>query len=152
MESRKILLRATRPGIQGLEQHLAGLRDGVLAAKSSLVFVDPITNLVSVGSNYEVKAMLTRLVDQLRKAEVTVVMTSLIMGPGRSHSAEIGISSLMDAVVLLENRETGNRRRCRTISVRKSRGLPSSQDVCELGLSQSGIAVREPRRDGESSP
>ncbi len=134
-------IHSSRPTLQGLEQHLVMMHDVVRAFAPSVVAVDPISNLTMAYEDAEVKPTLMRLIDFLKKEQITAVFTSLTDG-GDSMSApedsQLGVSSLMDTWLLLRNVEfTGERNR--TIFVRKSRGMSHSNQVREFILSDKGI-------------
>ena len=57
---------ATRPTMQGLEQHLVQMHDAVLEFEPSVVVVDPISNL-SFDQDERLKAALMRLIDFLKQ-------------------------------------------------------------------------------------
>lgn len=140
---------ASRPTVHGLEQHLGELEDAVAERNADLVVIDPITNLIAVGSSVQVKAMITRLVDALRRRQVTVVFTSLVLAGDESYGAGIGVSSLMDVIVALENRLEGADGH-RVLSVRKSRGKPSLPGAAELRFTENGIEVTAPTKPARS--
>ncbi len=50
--------------------------------KPGVVVVDPITNLLMVSTQNEVRSMLTRLVDFLKTQEITAMFTSLTAAGG----------------------------------------------------------------------
>ena len=54
---------ASRPTLYGLEMHLVAIHKAIQKFKPSVVVLDPITNLITVGSISDVKAMLVRLID-----------------------------------------------------------------------------------------
>jgi len=88
-----------------------------------------------------VKPTLMRLIDFLKKEQITAVFTSLTTGgdaTSASEDSEVGVSSLMDTWLLLRNIEF-NGERNRTIVVRKSRGMAHSNQVREFVLSDKGI-------------
>jgi KaiC/GvpD/RAD55 family RecA-like ATPase len=134
-------IHSSRPTLQGLEQHLVMMHDLVRAFRPSVVAVDPISNLAMAHDDNEVKPTLMRLIDFLKKQQVTAVFTSLTSG-GDAHSApedsQLGVSSLMDTWLLLRNVEFGGERN-RTIFVRKPRGMAHSNQVREFVLSDKGI-------------
>jgi circadian clock protein KaiC len=72
-------IRATRPTASGLETHLAAMYHEIQEFKPSVVIVDPITNLVSVGDLLSVKGMLTRLIDFLKLKHITAMFTNLVL-------------------------------------------------------------------------
>ena len=115
--------------------------------------VDPISNLAAVGRQFEVKSMLTRVIDHLKNRQVTAVFTSLTGGDQAAEQTEVGISSLMDAWVVLRMVEQGGEH-VRLVQVLKSRGMAHSNRAREFSLSERGIelgdadapARRRPRR------
>jgi ATPase subunit of ABC transporter with duplicated ATPase domains len=69
------------------------------------------------GSDSEGKAMVTRLIDYLKAGQVTSLFTSLTQGAHQLQSNETGMSSLMDAWMLLQDFE-GNGERNRVLLAR----------------------------------
>ena len=137
---RKGLLQfhASRPSLYGLEMHLLTIYDAVKKYQPRVVVMDPVTNLVTVGTEIEVRSMLTRLIDFFKTEQVTAMFPSLTTG--ESSSSEIAISSLMDVWVLLRNIETGGERN-RGLYILKSRGMEHSNQIRELLLSNHGIGL-----------
>ncbi|MES2596774.1 MAG: circadian clock protein KaiC [Verrucomicrobiota bacterium] len=140
---KKGLLRihASRPTLQGLEQHLVHMYDVVREFRPSVVAVDPISNLSLEREDMEVKATLMRLIDYLKKDGVTAVFTSLTSGGSLNSAPEdsqVGVSSLTDTWLLLRNLEH-NGERNRTLYVLKARGISHSNQVREFILSDDGI-------------
>jgi circadian clock protein KaiC len=134
-------IHASRPTLQGLEQHLVTMHDTVAAFQPSVVAVDPITNLTLNRDEVEVKPTLMRLIDFLKQQEITAVFTSLTHGAtptSLGEDSEAGVSSLMDVWLLLRNHEL-NGERNRTLYVLKARGMPHSNQVREFVLGESGI-------------
>ena len=141
VESGRLLLHATRPTLQGLEQHLVEMYSLVQAFRPALVVVDPISNLTISNTDSALKATLMRLIDFLKEEGITGVFTSLT-GDGTIAVAdsELGVSSLMDTWLMLANIEA-NGERTRTIQVLKSRGMPHSNQVREFVVSRRGIEL-----------
>jgi len=134
-------IHASRPTLQGLEQHLVVMHDLVRAFHPAIVAVDPISNLTMAQDDQQVKPTLMRLIDFLKKEQITAVFTSLTEGGDATtvpEESRVGVSSLMDTWLLLRNVElTGERNR--TIYVLKSRGMAHSNQVREFVLSDRGI-------------
>ncbi len=134
-------IHASRPTLLGLEQHLVMMHDLVRAFSPTVVALDPISNLTLAYDDAEVKPTLMRLIDFLKKEQITAVFTSLTNGGDAAAAPEdsqLGVSSLMDTWLMLRNVEfTGERNR--TIFVRKSRGMAHSNQVREFVLSDKGI-------------
>jgi len=132
-------IHASRPTLQGLEQHLVMMHDAVKAFCPSVVAVDPISNLTIESQDSGVKPTLMRLIDFLKQQQITTLFISLNPGgPATLEDSQIGVSSLMDTWLLLRNVEF-NGERNRTIYVLKSRGMAHSNQVREFVLSDKGI-------------
>ena len=108
----------------------------------AVVVVDPMTNLTEVGNPTEAKAMLLRLVDFLKSRGITALFTSLTSDQQNPEKTEVGISSLMDTWLLLRNLES-NGERNRGIYILKSRGMPHSNQIRELVLTNDGVQLKE---------
>jgi circadian clock protein KaiC len=72
-----LIFNASRPTLHGLEQHLVAIHKLIKKFKPRAIVLDPITNLITVGSVSEVKAMLIRLIDFLQEEQITVMFTAL---------------------------------------------------------------------------
>jgi circadian clock protein KaiC len=102
------------------------------------VVMDPITNLMAVGTTVDVRAMLTRVIDFLKTRGITGVFTSLTSTTTSLEHTESMISSLMDTWILLAVGQRGTRRQ-RELYVLKSRGMPHSDEVQPFHFSDHGI-------------
>ncbi len=127
-----------RPTIHGLEHHLMTLQFMIDGFDPATVVVDPVTNLTQVGALSDVRATLARLVDHLKGRNITVLFTSLTSGGADAEMTDVGISSLADTWLILQNLETGGERN-RGITILKSRGMAHSNQVREFQLTSKGI-------------
>src|ERR671913_279210 len=140
---RKGLLQvhASRPTLQGLEQHLVTMYDSVRQFRPSVVIVDPISNLTMYRDDVSLKPTLMRLIDFLKQEGITAIFTSLTTDTAVPRAdSEVGVSSLMDTWLVLGNYEQ-NGERTRTLQVLKSRGMEHSNRVREFVLSRRGIEL-----------
>ncbi len=133
---------ASRPGTFGLEKHLVTIHDLTAAFNPKVVVIDPITNFASVGSYSEVKSMVTRLIDLFKSRQITAMFTSLTSGDSAPELSEVGVSSQMDAWLLLRNLEC-NGERNRGLYVLKSRGMAHSNQIREFVLTDHGVQLVE---------
>lgn len=131
---------AVRSTYYGLETHLVSIHKMVEDFKPSVIIVDPITNLVSIGAQADVKSVLTRLIDYLKGKGITALFTNLSHLGGSLEATELEISSLMDTWILVRDMETGGERN-RGLYILKSRGMPSSNQIREFLLSEKGIQL-----------
>jgi circadian clock protein KaiC len=129
---------AARPTLCGLEMHLATMFKEIAAFQPTVVIVDPITSLLTAGTDYETKGMVTRLIDYLKGGQVTSLFTSLTHSGHALQQSEIAMSSLMDSWLLLQDFE-GNGERNRVLYVLKARGMAHSNQVREFLISNRGI-------------
>ena len=133
---------ATRPTAYGLETHLATLHRLVTEFEPSMVIVDPITNFLKAGTEFEADSMLMRLIDFLKARQITTVFTSLIRGGDHLEQTQVGISSLIDSWLVLRDIELGGERN-RGMYVLKSRGMPHSNQIREFLLTNEGIELKD---------
>jgi circadian clock protein KaiC len=133
-------IHAARPTTSGLEGHLSAMHRLIEEKKPRVVVVDPISNLISVGTSLEVKAMLARLIDFMKVKEMTALFTSLTIDDSHPEGTDVGISSFMDTWLVLRNVEM-NGERTRTLDVVKSRGMAHSNQVREFVLTREGLKL-----------
>ena len=135
-------IHSSRPSMYGLEQHLMMMHDIVEAFQPRVVVVDPISNPTSEDRASEVNPTLMRLIDFLKKRQITAVFTSIEPnGFGKSQEdTQSYVASLMDTWLPLRNMES-NGERNRALYVAKSRGMAHSNQVREFVLSGAGIDV-----------
>jgi circadian clock protein KaiC len=146
-----LAIRAFRPSFRGIEEHLVSIMRATEIVKPACVVLDPITNFVNVGGVEEVRSMLTRILDALKRKGITLVMTALTKG-GRDKSTktEAHLASLVDSWVALDL-ELKRKTRHRTLYVVKSRGMNHSQETRELIMSASGLSLSAtPIEEGEA--
>ncbi len=77
--------------------HLVAIYKLIKKTKPKIVVLDPITNLITIGSVSEVKAMLVRLIDFLQQEQITVMFTALTLNTIVNEQTDEGVSSLVDA-------------------------------------------------------
>src|SRR5512139_1379513 len=77
VEKGLLTFHAERPTVCGLEAHLASMDKVIKTFKPKVLVVDPVTNLSSVASEADVKAMLVRLLDRMKSNQTTALFTTL---------------------------------------------------------------------------
>jgi len=128
---------ASRPALQGLEQHLVQMHKLVRRLQPSVVVIDPISNFVAAGSMTDASAMLTRLIDFLKMNGITAMLTNLTSG-SQLERTDVKISSIVDSWLLLRNIEQDGERN-RAMFVLKSRGMAHSNQLREFVMTDHGI-------------
>ena len=91
----KLTFSASRSTLYGLETHLVLMQREIVRRNPSVVVVDPINTLGSVGNPRDIELMLMRLVDFLKLHGVTGMLTSL-SSLHEIPERHIGLSSLID--------------------------------------------------------
>lgn len=133
---------ASRPTLYGLEMHLVTMYKLIKKFKPDTVILDPITNLVTVGSVSEVKSMLVRLIDFLQEEQITVMFTALSLNTIVNEQTDEGVSSLVDAWMMVRDIEY-NGERNRGMYIMKSRGMKHSNQVREFIITDNGLDLVE---------
>jgi circadian clock protein KaiC len=142
LNSGMLKIEAVRPTTYGLEMHLVAIHKMVEKFKPKVVVLDPITNLVAVGSMLEVKSILIRLIDFLQAEGITVMFTALVYNNDSVMQTDEGVSSLVDAWILVRDIEA-NGERNRGIYIMKSRGMRHSNQVREFVITDKGIDMMD---------
>lgn len=133
---------ATRPTLYGLEMHLATMQRTIKREQPSAVIIDPISNLDPIGSQFDISAMLTRLVDFLKANGTTGLFVNLNSADGNLEKTESGLSSTMDTWILVKFIEASGERN-RGLYVLKSRGMAHSNQVQEFVITDHGLSLRD---------
>ncbi|HZB11876.1 MAG TPA: circadian clock protein KaiC [Chryseolinea sp.] len=140
VDSGLLKFHSSRPTIHGLEMHLVEIHKKIEAFKPQIIVIDPITNLVTIGSMREVKAMLVRLIDFLQKNQVSVMFTALNMNVNSADQSDEGVSSLVDTWITVRDMES-NGERNRALYIMKSRGMKHSNQVREFMITNDGLKL-----------
>ncbi len=139
---KKGLLRihSSRPTLYGLETHLTVIHKAVEQFDPAVVVIDPVTGLTGVGLLQDVQSMLMRLMDYLKRRQITAFMTSLTAGGNSLEQTEVDVSSLIDTWLFVRDIELAGERN-RALYIMKSRGMQHSNQVREFVLSANGIQL-----------
>jgi circadian clock protein KaiC len=130
-----------RPSLLGLEAHLVAMQKFVGAFDPAVVVMDPVSDLLRIGSDAEVSALLTRQVDFLKARGITTLFTSL-NSAAEGAQADQQMASLVDTWLLVKTME-GNGELNRVLYVLKSRGMSHSNQIREFLLTSHGIELAD---------
>jgi circadian clock protein KaiC len=133
-----LIFNASRPNLYGLEMHLVAMHKCIRKYKPTVVVIDPITNFINIGSVSEVKNMLVRMIDFLQEEGISVMFTALSLNTVVNEQTDEGVSSLVDAWILVRDIEF-NGERNRGLYVMKSRGMKHSNQVREFVITDKGL-------------
>ena len=134
---------AARPTFYSLEMHLAVMLREINRFKPSIVVMDPISAFMDSGDQLDVQSMLLRMVDALKSRGITAVFTHLMHSTDGNTATDAGLSSLMDAWILLLNREASGEFN-RELYLLKARGTAHSNQVREFVMASDGIKLLAP--------
>jgi circadian clock protein KaiC len=132
--------QSMRPTFHGLELHLVRMHKRIQEFDPTTFIMDPISNLISVGNADDVRIMLMRLVDLLKKRQTTSLFTSLNPSLQLLEERGLGVSSIMDTWILLRDIEA-NGERNHGLSIIKSRGMRHANQMREMLLTDAGIEL-----------
>ncbi|XHH09965.1 MAG: circadian clock protein KaiC [Candidatus Bathyarchaeia archaeon] len=139
-KSGKLEIVSTRPTLYGLEAHLSIMLRHIEEVKPDIIFIDPISNLINVGVESDVKSMLTRIIDYLKTKQITSVFTSLISDDDRKEN-KTPISSWIDTWIMLTERKSEDNVKT-MIRIVKARGMAHTKKIKELTLTNEGILIK----------
>lgn len=145
VEANLLHIHASRPSLQGLEMHLLVMNKLLQEFKPRTIIVDPISSLITIGNNSEVRAMLVRLMDTLKMHEINSVFTSLT-NSGTSVFNDMtvdAVSSLADTWIDMSNTTT-KRKRKRNLLIIKSRGMGHVNGEQNFTITEQGIQFTDP--------
>jgi circadian clock protein KaiC len=143
VEAGLLKIESSRPSSAGLERHLLDLYKIIAEFKPKAVVIDPLTSLITEGSEREIQSMVTRMIDLLKSDGITGVFTSLVSSTAPNNTGgEVGVSSLIDTwIIVRELEEDVGQKRIRGLYIVKSRGMGHSSDIHKLVLSDDGISL-----------
>jgi len=140
VEQGMLRFRCVRPSLLGLEAHLSAMQELIEDFDPAVVVLDPISDLVGVGTGRDVSGMLIRQVDFLKGRGVTALFTSL--GPKGHEPTDHMVGSLIDTWLLVRSLE-GNGEHNRALSVLKSRGMAHSNQLREFLITDRGVELAD---------
>jgi len=140
VDSGLLKFHAIRPTQYNVETHLLTMQNVIKSLSPAAVIIDPISNLTSVAVIADIKSMFARLLDSLKRHQVTTLSTDLTTGGKALETTEVGLSSIMDTWILLKNKKKKKSRE-RIIQIIKSRGIPHSSAINTFEITTKGIIL-----------
>ena len=133
-------IHSSRPSLNGIELHLLKVRKLIKEFRPDAIIIDPISNLITVGNENDVRSMLIRLIDMLKLNNITALFTSLNVQNDhlRPDLTEDSVSSLVDTWITVRDME-GIGERNRGVFIIKARGMGHSNQVREFIITHRGI-------------
>jgi circadian clock protein KaiC len=140
VDKKLLKFQSSRPTVHGLEMHLVEIHNRIEEFKPQVIVLDPITNLVTIGSVSEVRSMLIRLIDFLQKGQISVLFTALTYNSHVMEQTDEGVSSLVDGWITVRDLEN-NGERNRGLYIMKARGMRHSNQVREFLITDDGLEL-----------
>jgi circadian clock protein KaiC len=140
LDKKLLKFHSSRPTIHGLEMHLVEIHKKIEEFKPKAIVLDPITNLVTIGTVSEVRSMLIRLIDFLQQNQISVLFTALTYNNSSTEQTDQGVSSLVDAWITVRDLES-NGERNRGLYIMKARGMRHSNQVREFLITDEGLKL-----------
>ncbi len=125
-----------------MEHHVGRFLSLCRTVGPDLVVFDPVSNMINVGSPYQVKNLLMRMIDFFKRCQITSIFTSLAYEEGASKEVAMEISSLMDLWIRLDSTKVGDKRK-KTLQIVKARGIDCDTSDKQLIMGQGRIAVED---------
>ncbi|KTD58117.1 DNA integration/recombination/inversion protein [Legionella sainthelensi] len=126
----------------GLEEHLITIITIIDEIKPRVLILDPITSFLDVGSSFEVKSILIRLISYAKLKNITFIFNQFVH-EYLGYQDLIPASSLVDSWIklgLIESNGEFNR----TLQIVKSRGMATSNQMKEFHVTDNGIVIEDP--------
>lgn len=144
IESGALEILTAMPESLGVEDHLLRILQVMDRFRPEHLIVDAISASVRMGSDAAAFDFLVRLLSACRERGVTCIfLNQTPRGAAADHITGIGVSSLIDTVLVLDYAVKGGEL-CRSIFVLKSRGARHSHRVQQLTISDNGIEIDSP--------
>ncbi len=125
------------------EEHLLRITAQIAAHRPRCMVIDPLSAISRTGALSSARAIGNRLIHKLRDRLITTVITALVEGDDpRSENTELQISTIADNWIQLSYLVRGGERN-RALTIVKSRGTRHSNQVRELMLSDTGLALAD---------
>jgi circadian clock protein KaiC len=143
LKSGMLRMHSARTEGVGAEDHLIKLRTLIDEHQPRCLVIDPLTAIAKAGTLDAARTVANRLIYMVKNKGITLLVTALSeTDDPRSESTDLQISTIADTWIHLSYLvRSGERNRALTIV--KSRGTWHSNQVRELILSKSGVALSD---------
>jgi len=125
------------------DEHLLRIAAQLAAHQPRCVVIDPLSAISRTGPLSSARAVGNRLIYKLRDRHITAVITALVEGDHpQAEATELDISTISDNWIQLSYLVRGGERN-RALTIIKARGTRHSNQVRELMLSDTSLALAE---------
>jgi circadian clock protein KaiC len=128
------------PESQGIEDHLIQAFKAIEAFQPDHLIVDAISACRRMGSQHSSFDYLLRLINYCKVRGITTLLTNLATTDAENEITGIDLSSVIDTVIVVRNREKAGRY-VREMGILKSRGRGHSSRIHEFQITTEGIRI-----------
>jgi len=129
---------AARPTSLGIEAHLVELYQNIEDFNPNLVVLDPITDLIEVGTSKEVRGLLIRIIDYMKSNLISALFTALVSSG--DDKPRIQMSSMVDNWIDINT--TKKNKNQPFITIVKTRGMNHARESFPLDFSDEGLKIK----------
>jgi circadian clock protein KaiC len=141
-EKKQLYFYSEQPSFEGLEEHLIRYRNLIEEFQPEIFILDPVSNLITIGEQFQVRVMLTRFIDFLRNHGITAMFVDFNQQENIYAGTKLSISSMVDTWAALYNRRVNGKFK-REIVVIKSRGMSHVNESRPFYFTSQGIQSSE---------
>jgi circadian clock protein KaiC len=140
------------PESVGVEEHLFNISSTIKSYEPDIFILEGISATNRIGSEKAAFDLLVRLIDLCKENAITSILTNQLYSdpsngsPIIEHISGIGISSLIDTLILLEQRWNQNAH-VRRLVIIKSRGSNHSHQYHTFNITDHGIDINASQLD-----
>jgi circadian clock protein KaiC len=139
IESASLRIMSVMPESRGIEEHLYDKITAIRNLQPQHLVVDAISACQRIAGKKASFDFIMRLVHFCKKKSITTVLLNQAKGAGTEDQISgIGISSIIDTIITLRYKDTGNETH-RILQVKKSRGSKHSNRYHNYLLTDNGI-------------
>ncbi|HAT8860261.1 TPA: circadian clock protein KaiC [Legionella pneumophila subsp. pneumophila] len=139
---KKLHIHSRRSVEMGLEDHIISIIDLTEEKQFDVLVLDPLSSLLDLGNQTEVKRLFIRFVSYMKSRNKTLLFTELIPDYCEELS-QLGLSSLTEIWIRLSNVQS-NGEFNRLIYIAKARGIKTSNQIKEFYVRDKGIHIEDP--------
>ncbi len=116
------------------------LYENIETFQPDVVVLDPITDLIEVGTKKEVRGMIVRIIDYMKSNLITVLFTALVSTNPDSQGVQM--SSMVDNWIKLDTTKKEKENQP-YITVVKTRGMNHARQSFMLNFTSEGLKIGE---------
>jgi circadian clock protein KaiC len=152
LAAKRLEIMTALPEATGVEEHLINILNTIESFQPGYLILEAISATRRLGSEQAAFDFMMRLIDRCKARGITSICTNQIrpassqLSPHIEQISGIGISSLIDTLLLLEQRWWSHTHQRRLVII-KSRGSSHSHQFHTFNITDQGIMINDPSTD-----